>query len=95
MEAVGVKLEGDRIVGARLPHWKLLVSGGGRKTLYRLNGTKSPNERRNHLRRQPEIGRALHEYIDAVTASEIAAESGMTSEEEANVEQHLRDLGYL
>jgi arylsulfatase A-like enzyme len=95
MEAVGVKLEGDRIVGARVPHWKLLVSGGGRKTLHRLDGAEPPNERRNHLRRRPEIGRVLQKYIDAVSASEVVAESGMTSEEEANVEQHLRDLGYL
>jgi arylsulfatase A-like enzyme len=95
MEAVGVKLEGDRIVGARVPHWKLLVSGGGRKSLHRLDGVKKPNERRNHLRRRPDIGRALESYIRQVNASEIVAESGMTSEEEANVEQHLRDLGYL
>ena len=37
----------------------------------------------------------LLEYIEGVSASEVVADSGMTSEEEANVEQHLRDLGYL
>ena len=78
-----------------MPHWKLLVSGGGRKALHRINGTKNPNERRNHLRRRPEVGRMLLEYIEGVSASEVVADSGMTSEEEANVEQHLRDLGYL
>ena len=95
MEAVGVKLGGDRIVGARLPNWKLLVTGGGRKSLYRLDGRRGPNERRNHLRRRPEVARELESFIREVNASEIVAESGMTSEEEANVEQHLRDLGYL
>jgi arylsulfatase A-like enzyme len=95
LEAVGVKLEGDRIIGARLPQWKLLVTGGGRKTLHRLDGPGRANERRNHLRRQPEIARVLEDYIAKVKISEVALESGMTSEEEAHVEQHLRDLGYL
>ena len=90
-----MKLEGDRIIGARLPGWKLLVTGGGRKTLHRLDGGRRVDERRNHLRRRPEIARVLEDYIDEVKTSEVAPESGMTSEEEAHVERHLRDLGYL
>ena len=37
----------------------------------------------------------LAEYLERVRAGEVVAESGMTAEEEATVEQHLRDLGYL
>ncbi|CAN5512213.1 MAG: sulfatase [Actinomycetota bacterium] len=95
MEAVGVKLGGDRIVGARTPEWKLLKAPGGKRTLHRLNPGGSPNERRNHARKEPALTRKLQDYIARVESTAVVAESGMTSEEEANVEQHLRDLGYL
>lgn len=93
MEAVGVKLEGRRIAGARTPDWKLVVPGGGRPALYKLDG--EINEKRNLYSRYPEIARQLEAFLDKVAASEVVAESGMTTEEEAVVEQHLRDLGYL
>jgi arylsulfatase A-like enzyme len=95
MEAVGVKLGGDRIVGARTPEWKLLRAPGGRRTLHRLNHGGHPNERRNHARAEPDVVRELDDYIDGVESSGVVADSGMTSEEEATVEQRLRDLGYL
>ena len=95
MEAVGVKLEGNRIEGARLPDWKLLRTGGGRPVLYRLDGASGPDEKHNVLPRFPEVARRLEEYLEKVRASEVVGDSGMTDDEEAVVEQHLRDLGYL
>ncbi|HZK50645.1 MAG TPA: sulfatase, partial [Actinomycetota bacterium] len=59
MEAVGVKLEGKRIVGARRPDWKLLVPGGGRPALFRLNGGTEPDEKHNLYSRHPEVAREL------------------------------------
>lgn len=97
MEAVGVKLEGKRITGARTPDWKLLRPGGGRPALYKLNGGAPPDEKHNLYNRYPEIARSLQSYIERIDASgaSIEPDSGMSSEEEAVVEQHLRDLGYL
>lgn len=100
MEAVGVKLEGKRIVGARRPDWKLLKPGGGRPALFRLNGgtregrAGEPDEKHNLYSRHPEVARELERYIEEVTSSTVAS-SGMSQEEEAVVEKHLKDLGYL
>ena len=95
MEAVGVKLEGNRIAGARTPDWKLLKPGGGRPALYRLNGGQPPDEKHNLYSRYPEVAHNLETFLERVAASEVEAGSGMTEDEEAVVEQHLRDLGYL
>jgi len=97
IEAVGVKLEGNRIAGARTPDWKLLKPGGGKPALYRLDGGAPPDEKRNLYSRYPEVARNLETFIDSVAASEVVSTtgSGMTEAEEAVVEQHLRDLGYL
>jgi arylsulfatase A-like enzyme len=99
MEAVGVKLEGKRIEGARTEDWKLLRIRGGRPSLYKLNGSNGQaggaDEKHNYYSRHPEVARKLESFIDEVTSTEVVAESGMTSDEEATVEQHLRDLGYL
>ena len=96
MEAVGVKLEGNRIVGARTPDWKYLRQGEGKPILYSLDGGSGPDEKRNVFHRYPEIGRDLEAFIERIQATEVEQKgSGMTSEEEAVVEQHLRDLGYL
>ena len=110
MEAVGVKLEGRRVLGARTPDWKLLVSGGGRPSLYKLDGGPggAPDEKHNLHGRYPEVATRLRGYIDAVNAaspgsgddgsgssSDGTSSEAMTKEEEAIVEQHLRDLGYL
>ena len=95
MEAVGVKLEGSRIEGARVADWKLLKPGGGRPALYKLNGSSGPDEKHNVYSRYPEVARPLEEFIGEVRKGEVVAESGMTGDEEAVVEQHLRDLGYL
>ena len=95
MEAVGVKLEGNRIAGARTPDWKLLQRGRSKPALYRLNGGAPPDEKRNLYNRYPEVAQKLERFLDEVARSEVVADSGMTGEEEAVVEQHLRDLGYL
>lgn len=99
MEAVGVKLEGERIIGARTPSWKLLKRSGGRNALYRLDdggkGGREADEKHNLYSSHPGVAGELEAYIDAIAATEGVAGSGMTDEEEAVVEQHLRDLGYL
>ena len=95
LEAVGVKLEGNRILGARTPDWKLLKKGTAKPTLYKLNGDRPPDEKRNLYRRYPEVARRLEAFLEKVSSTDVVAESGMTSEEEEVVEQHLRDLGYL
>lgn len=96
LEAVGVKLGGDRLTGARTPDFKLIKSSAGRAVLYRLNGRGlGPDERHDQYRRYPEVAHQLEYFIDETARAETDAESGMTSAEEAIVEQHLRDLGYL
>lgn len=95
IEAVGVKLEGNRIAAARTPDWKLLKPGGGKPALYKLDGGAPPDEKHNLYRRYPEVARSLETFIDQVSSAEVATSSGMTEDEEAVVEQHLRDLGYL
>jgi arylsulfatase A-like enzyme len=99
MEAVGVKLEGKRIEGARTEDWKLLRIRGGRPSLYKLSGSNgqagNADEKHNYYSRHPEVARKLESFIDKVTSSEVISESGMTSDEEATIEQNLRDLGYL
>ena len=96
MEAVGVKLEGDRIAGAREPDWKLLRQGSAASVLYRLDGGQPPDEKHDVSARHPEVARRLEAFIDLVNTTAVEhTGSGMTSDEEALVEQHLRDLGYL
>ncbi|MDQ3986002.1 MAG: sulfatase [Actinomycetota bacterium] len=95
LEAVGVKLEGNRIVGVRTPDWKLLKRGGAKPALYKLDGGTPPDEKRNLYRRYPEVARRLEGVLEQIASTEAKAESGMTADEEAVVEKHLRDLGYL
>lgn len=95
LEAVGVKLEGNRIVGARTPGWKLLQPGAGKPALYRLDGDGGPDEKRSHLRDHPSVARELEGFIERIASTETTDASGMTAEEEKVVEQHLHDLGYL
>ena len=95
MEAVGVKLGGEHIVGARTPGWKLLKPSAGPPALYRLDGPKGPDEKHHVLGAHPGPAGELESFIEQIAASEVASTSGMTDAEEAVVEQHLRDLGYL
>ena len=97
MEAVGVKLEGNRIAGARTADWKLLRVGSNKPSLYKLNGNGgTPNEKRDVYTRFPEVAHPLEQFIAKVEASTVTNEDAPLSEEdEATIEQHLRDLGYL
>ena len=94
MEAVGVKLGGDRIVAARTSTHKLLKRRSGKSVLYALDGSAT-QESRDVARAYPEVAARLEDYVNRVQGSELDAGSGMTVEDEAVVEQHLRDLGYL
>ncbi|CAN5717692.1 hypothetical protein BH18ACT15_BH18ACT15_04190 [soil metagenome] len=93
MEAVGVSLEGRHIIGARTQEWKLLRTAGRGLKLYAL-GEGPSDEKRNLYTGHPEVTRFLEGYIKRVAESALGAE-GMTPAEEALVEEHLRDLGYL
>lgn len=95
MEAVGVKLEGRRIAGARTPDWKLLKEGQGRPTLLKLESDGPVNEKRDVYKSHPDVAKSLEAFIERVWESASNGDSGMTQDEEAVVEQHLRDLGYL
>lgn len=95
LEAVGVKLEGNRIVGARTSGWKLLKPGRSRPSLYRLDGGAPPDEKRNVLREHPDVVGYLETFIERIASTETDDDSGMTAEEEKVVEKHLQDLGYL
>jgi arylsulfatase A-like enzyme len=94
MEAVGVKLEGKRILGARTPEWKLLKPGGGKPALHKIDGSP-PDEKKNLYNRYPEVATHLEAFIQRVQEAAVDESSGMTADEEAIVEQQLRDLGYL
>lgn len=94
MEAVGVKLEGKRILGARTPEWKLLKPGGGRASLHKIEGDP-PDEKKNLYNRYPEVATHLESFIQRVQEAAVDESSGMTADEEAIVEQQLKDLGYL
>ncbi|HEX2240735.1 MAG TPA: sulfatase [Actinomycetota bacterium] len=96
MEAVGVKLEGRRIRGVRTPDWKLLKEGEhGAPRLYRLNGSMPPDEKHDVSSKHPEITSHLDSVLENISSAPATTDSGMTEEQEALVEQHLKDLGYL
>ena len=95
LEAVGIKLEGDRITGIRTSDWKLLKPGSARPALYKLTGEDASPDKRNLYARYPEIAHGLEERMQSISITEAVDASGMTTEEEAIVEQHLKDLGYL
>lgn len=97
MEAVGVKLEGDRITAVRTPDWKLMRFKGGKHkdALFRLNSGSAPDEKHNVLTRHPEVASMLAVYMERVLATESEADSPLSESDEAVIEQHLRDLGYL
>ncbi len=95
MEAVGVKLEGDRISAVRTPDWKFMRRGD-RSVLYQLSADRGPDEKHNLIGRHPEVARRLEEVMDRVlAASAVDEDSPLSDSDEAVIEQHLRDLGYL
>jgi hypothetical protein len=93
MEAVGLALKAARIEGSRLPGWKLLRTDRGMERLLRVDRGRRA-ERRVRGARYPRMRDELRAFLDAVT-SRTKATTGMTSEEEEALEEHLRALGYV
>jgi hypothetical protein len=54
-----------------------------------------PDEQHDVYHELPDVARMLETWMARVSIGEQVGDSGMTKEEEAEVEQHLRDLGYL
>ena len=93
MEAVGIRLSGRHIVGARTSEWKLLKEADGRRRLHNL--TDGPlQQKRNLYGRFPDVAHRLEDYIEAVNSQAISAPE-MTPSDEVLLEKHLRALGYL
>lgn len=79
------------LAGVRDPEWKLARSGQDDPRLFRLE----PGGKERELTRLfPDIAKTMEADLRRLS-SEALTESGMTSDEEAVIEQHLRDLGYL
>jgi hypothetical protein len=72
-----------------------LKRGSARPALYKLTGEDASPDKRNFYSRYPEVAHSLEEKMQRIAATGAVDVSGMTTEEEAVVEQHLRDLGYL
>jgi arylsulfatase A-like enzyme len=87
-----VRSEDEPIVCLRTSEWKL-VRELGREALYRVTGP-APDERRDLAGEHPDVAESLRRRLDQLTSARVTG-SGMTDEEEAVVESHLRDLGYL
>lgn len=87
---------GHLISGVRTPAWKLLVDWRRTPRLYALDGVR-PDERHDLAGRHPDVVRELQAYMEAALAGGDAAATAepLTEEEEAVVERHLKDLGYL
>ncbi|HEX2296667.1 MAG TPA: sulfatase [Actinomycetota bacterium] len=83
-----VRSDDDPIVCLRTSEWKL-VRELGRESLYRV-----PDETRDLSAEHPAVAETLRGRLDELTSTRVTG-SGMTEDEEAVVESHLRDLGYL
>jgi arylsulfatase A-like enzyme len=107
MEA-GMKIERGRnprrvpsMMGCRTGEWKLLKNGSQSPILYNLDGLYRwdgrtvPDEQRDVYRELPDVARMLETWMARASIGEQVDHSGMTKAEEAEVEEHLRDLGYL
>jgi arylsulfatase A-like enzyme len=97
----GMKVERRRVSAARTSRYKLVRKGVEPPVLYELNGQyrwdgrSVPDEPHNVYHREPETARELEAWMDRICNDPHAEGSGMNPAEEAVVEQHLRDLGYL
>jgi arylsulfatase A-like enzyme len=94
-EAVGVKLgdEGNWLVSVRADGFKLVTraSGDGRR-LWEL-----PDERTDVSARHPEVVERLSGILEGFLAGHRLTDHGadLSAQESAEVEAHLRDLGYI
>jgi arylsulfatase A-like enzyme len=93
MEAGEVAYSGiNPIIGLRTPDWKL-VRDRDRTSLFSMKGVP-PDESHDLSSAHPDVADRLNRTLDELTATSVAG-SGMTDQEEAIVERHLQDLGYL
>jgi arylsulfatase A-like enzyme len=89
------------VFGCRTGDWKLLKKGSQSPILYNLNGQYRwdgrtvPDEQRDVYHELPDVARMLETWMARVSIGGQVGDSGMTKEEEEEVEEHLRDLGYL
>ncbi len=100
METGGVRHE-RKTTAVRTAEWKLTKRGTAPPVLYSLDGLygmdgrSRPDDRTDLCHRHPKVAEELEAGLERVLSSSAAPGTGMTAEEEAVVEQHLRDLGYL
>lgn len=93
-EAVGIKLSTEEwLVSVRHEGWKLVkrATGEGR-WLWKL-----PDERTDLSAQHPDVVERLEGILAEMMAGHSLSETGaeLSTEESAEVEQHLRDLGYI
>jgi arylsulfatase A-like enzyme len=95
-EAVGVSLHGDPkrwLVSVRHRGWKYVKRASGSTfALWRL-----PDERRNVASRHPEVVAEMETLLSSMQQGASLSSTGkdLSERESAEVEQHLRELGYL
>jgi arylsulfatase A-like enzyme len=89
METGGVR--GERLLMAARSSRHKLIKSAGELRLYEVDGKEKQVAAGEHAA----VVSELHGYIEAVNEAAPVGDSGMTQEEEASVEEHLRDLGYL
>jgi arylsulfatase A-like enzyme len=82
----------EPIICLRTSEWKL-VRELGKEALYRVAGPRT-DERRDLSAEYPAVAERMRRQLDELTRARVSS-SGMTEDEEAVVESHLRDLGYL
>lgn len=94
-EAVGVRLPGPE-------SWLVSVRHRGFKLVKRVDGSRRwlwqlPDERRNRIDEFPEVAQDLELLLSSFrnNASLDSTGEGLSMREKAEVEEHLRDLGYL
>lgn len=94
MEATGVT-GGSPILGVRTSQWKYLKGARAEPQLFGLADVVGPDEKTNLIQQEPEIAEQLAAELAALLGRSPVGSPGMTAQEEAVVEEHLRDLGYL
>jgi uncharacterized sulfatase len=98
---LGVSGEGSGTIAVRKGGYKLLRMRGGELRLhhvagvYRGDGTSRADDGPNLISSEPAIADDLKAEMDRVLESRSDVGSGMSEDEEAEVEKHLRSLGYL
>jgi arylsulfatase A-like enzyme len=86
-----------RLIAVRTDRYKYVRGLSGESELYDL--ISDPNERENAITKLPDVAdqmqRRLGEVMKSSSVSQPAAEPAYSPEEQAQLEQRLRDLGYL